>query len=299
MSNEPDPDAPNLRHVDPTDGDAYAIVGAPSSPRANHGPAGSLRQQLARHQALTPRTWTSIAIVPYMLTVLLLTGASMVLALTVSLIWFYIGALIALVGYGPLGWLKMTGRDVIVFDDAGNRLRRQIRSETKAAKVLSQLIGDGWHILPDRLLPDTGHRLPFLLVGPAGVIIVNVIPDSEPLRLDENGNLHAGHHNLGSWVDTRHWEIARTVQGLTAIDAGDVTVWAVALHDPIKEPFKPKVPTGHHIAGRMLVVIDIDYAATWVRDHGSPLPREYVALLAGNVEAAFPSAAEKDQTHDH
>lgn len=245
MVSNPDPESDrSFQHISAGDADAYPILGAPSGPRADYGPAGSLRQQLARHQALRARSWRPR-----------------------------------------------------FFDATSGRLRRKIRAELKASQVLAELVGEGWSILPDRLLPATGHRVPFLLVGPAGVAVISIIEDRKPLYFHE-GDLYSGYHNLSLWISTREWEMARTIQGLDDLGAGDVPVWLLALHDPDSNLLRPKIPTPVGSVGSYLSIRDVDQASIWVRDHASALSREYVAMLGGNVAAAFPPAAAKgEQLH--
>ncbi len=72
------------------------------------------------------------------------------------------GAVLGAASSWTRSWL--TGGPVV------RELRRQARRETKVARSLAPLESAGWTILHDRLV--AAHRVPHLLVGPVGVVLV-------------------------------------------------------------------------------------------------------------------------------
>lgn len=84
------------------------------------------------------------------------------------------------------------------------------------------LAGSSWVLLHDRLLPHTGHRVPFLAVGPSGVAVVAVLPAGPYLILDPYG-LRAGDDELvAGWLPTRMWEGQYLLQHLMATPTRDL-----------------------------------------------------------------------------
>jgi len=61
-----------------------------------------------------------------------------------------------------------TGR--LGYDPAARDLRRQARQETRVAAGLEALESAGWVLLHDRLV--AAHRVPHILIGPPGVVLV-------------------------------------------------------------------------------------------------------------------------------
>lgn len=82
---------------------------------------------------------------------------SAVLALVVAVVGVILGVGVAAV------WSWATRRPVI------RQLRRQARRETRVATSLAPLETAGWTVLHDRLV--AAHRVPYVLVGPAGVVV--------------------------------------------------------------------------------------------------------------------------------
>lgn len=68
---------------------------------------------------------------------------------------------------------------------ADAELRTQIRRERMLARELEGLTALGWRVLHDRFLPGGHHRVPHLVVGPAGVFVVTPLP-AGPLQLVGN-----------------------------------------------------------------------------------------------------------------
>lgn len=92
---------------------------------------------------------------------------------------------LGVVGWGVVGWgLSPTagvivGAAVALLSVVGRRcadgavvrqLRRQLRDEMRVARSLPPLESAGWTVLHDRLV--AAHRVPHILVGPPGVVLV-------------------------------------------------------------------------------------------------------------------------------
>lgn len=77
----------------------------------------------------------------------------------------------ALVG---VGWSWVTGGAVL------RRLRRQVRHEQRVARSLAPLESAGWTVLHDRLV--AAHRVPHVLIGPPGVVLVYDYRAGSPWR---------------------------------------------------------------------------------------------------------------------
>lgn len=84
-------------------------------------------------------------------------------------------------------------------------LRRQAQVEKRLAARLAVLEPEGWHLLHDRVLPGGEHRVPLLLVGPAGVLVVTPTPHAKALTI-RGRELWADALPLSPWFATRWWE---------------------------------------------------------------------------------------------
>lgn len=58
---------------------------------------------------------------------------------------------------------------------AERELQARGRMERRVASTLRAGLGPAWIVFADRLAPDTNHRLPILLVGPPGLVILDVV----------------------------------------------------------------------------------------------------------------------------
>lgn len=72
------------------------------------------------------------------------------------------GLVLGVAAAGAWSWL--TGGPIV------RQLRRQMRREIRVAKSLGPLESAGWTVLHDRLV--AAHRVPHVLIGPAGVVLV-------------------------------------------------------------------------------------------------------------------------------
>lgn len=292
---DPDDNRPSLEPepVSIGDPDAYPLLGLPAGERADGGVAGSLRQQLELHRAARPKSIVERLALPAaaVLTAAALT-AVVLSALMPASSWAGWVTLCALcVGLALMFSASKAARRLIQRDPTTQRLSAQIRREEQVAKRLQEFTVDGWQILADRLLPHTGHRIPFLLVGPAGVVLVNVIPTDHPLALF-NDVLYAREHDLTRWLATRRWEHTRVISEVGALGEPEIVTWNLVVHVPRVDPFKKKIPTWITGVDRV-AICDVDGIDHYIHDFAQAIPREYAAMLASKIEATFPPAAAK------
>lgn len=278
--------------------------------RVDRGVAGSLVQardrEVAQRRAERPplvrdwRTWAAVvlavvAAVFGVLTVRALLAADVTALL---LVWPTLLALPAAV------WCVAARYDR---GDVVRDLSVAIDRERRAARALDTLRGHGWTVLHDRLLVGTEHRVGHVLVGPAGVVIANVLPVEEELRL-EGGVLHTGDVPLADWFASRWWE-ANTMNAalMQALARWPWTgpVYPVAMYPGVATPrwwrmLQPprarKAPAGprHPAVYSRMTVREPERVRAWLTSLPSPLGRLAAAQLAAEVESACPPAAMKD-----
>ncbi len=182
-----------------------------------------------------------------------------------------------------------------------------IRREKRAGRELEKLRGLGWTVLHDRLIPGTEHRVPHLLVGPAGIIIASVAPSNDALRLSGT-TLYAGAMPLDEWFATRWWE-AETINAATA---AHLTAWSwegpvfplvVVDEQRYRAPRWTRALSarrneasvaGHPTAYARIAVRDVEQVRQWVTALPAPLGRITSAQLAGTLEDLCSFAATRD-----
>ncbi|GAA2036109.1 hypothetical protein GCM10009756_31000 [Pseudokineococcus marinus] len=278
--------------------------------RVDRGVAGSLIQtrdrELAQRRAERPavvrdwRAWAAVVLAVVAVVCGVLTARA-VLAVDPAALLLVWPVLLAL----PAGLWCVAAR----YDrgDVVRDLSVAIDRERRAARALDTLRGHGWTVMHDRLLVGTEHRVGHVLVGPAGVVIANVLPVEAPLRL-EGGVLLTGETPLVDWFSSRWWEAntmnAALMQRLSAwpwtgpvypvaMYPGAVTSrWSQVLQPPQTKK-TPAAPTHPAVYARM-TVREPERVRAWVTSLPSPLGRLAAAQLAAEVEAACPPAAMKD-----
>lgn len=127
------------------------------------------------------------------------------------------------------------------------RLREEARLEERVARQLA--LPPQWRLLSDRVLPGTEHRVPFLLVGPAGVLVASLLPRG-PYGEVDGGGLVAGEDELSPWIATRRWEASHLCERLMNSTegrftfSGPVYILALAVHPPAlaDPPLQPEPP---------------------------------------------------------
>lgn len=158
-------------------------------------------------------------------------------------------------------------------------LDRTIHHETRLAAQLEQLTAYGWTVLADRLVPGGEARVPFVLVGPAGVVIVTPAPAAGPWKTAHDEVFLEG-RPLGAWVQTRWWE-ATTVNDAIGAAAQDV-VFTGPTYPVIAVPSAQSgadIPN-HPRLINAIPVIPYRHIIQGILDLPAPLPREAAANLA-------------------
>jgi hypothetical protein len=283
MNEHDDTSGDELRSIDGDDPNAYQLLGGPSSPRADRGVAGSLRQELDRIRGLDPNRRRR----PYYVAGYVLAAAASIAISLGGLIadrtaLYVIGLLMCLVVAAslPIVTPRLFGAS------EEHRLCHQISKEKLLSKVLDDFTVQGWHVLHDRLVPDSAHRIPFLLVGGAGIFPVSIIEDPEPLMWNPDQDIvYTAKRGLVRWFQTRAWERDQLARGI----GGGVVVWPIAVHMPPKPVGLPV------ITSRGVALTNPATIGSWIRDHANTLSREQVALLAAQVEVLCPPAAARDE----
>ncbi len=143
---------------------AWDVIAA-DGPRQNPRPAQSLQvritRELDRRGGARPMVRT---LVPAGVAVII---ALLVIAVVGGAPYAVVGAASAGIVAGALmryRWAWVTGGPVV------RRWRRQVRHEQRIARSLAPLESAGWTVLHDRTV--AAHRVPHVLVGPPGVVLV-------------------------------------------------------------------------------------------------------------------------------
>jgi hypothetical protein len=137
------------------------------------GPGASLRARIAGETARARSR-------PLRPTILRSLAGGVAAAIATAILWALIAsphplwALPAASGVAAVVGFTLTlavlGRARVGYDRAVRDLRRQAREETRVAAGLEGLESAGWVLLHDRLV--AAHRVPHVLVGPPGVVLV-------------------------------------------------------------------------------------------------------------------------------
>lgn len=162
-------------------------------------------------------------------------------------------------------------------------LRSEARLEQRAASQLT--MPPRWRLVYDRVLPGTEHRVPFLLVGPAGVLVVAILP-AGPYGLIEGGGVTAGDGDLNIWVTTRRWEVRMLADHLANHRdghwqfAGPVYSLALHAHPPRSSPAGLMIEPPRIIEGLSAI-----RKPTACRDFLASLPSVLPAHVVDDLEA--------------
>lgn len=179
------PEVRSRRHVD-------LGVGGSLLEEADRIDAARTRPDLLRDPVLYACSLVALT-TAVAITLVLVQPWHLVLRLVVALIVAVVGALAFLMILGRRG--PRPEAEV---------LRKEARLEQRTADQLT--MPPRWRLLHDRVLPGTEHRVPFVLVGPAGVLIATIMP-AGPYGLIDGGGVTAGDGDLNVWVTTRRWEV--------------------------------------------------------------------------------------------
>lgn len=184
------------------------------------GVAGSLKQRLARLPKRRDRFWVMGAGVAFVLLGLLLAalafqghewGGGFGTLLVVA------GAATVYVGHTRLRELRTEA------------LRAQIKAEEELISTLESSLPDTWHVLPDRLLPGTETRLPAILVGPRGIVLVQLALDG-PYRETAEGWVGPNDSNADRLVE-EFWDCM--LQMMHTIETHEQFTFTEAAGQPI------------------------------------------------------------------
>lgn len=275
----------------------YRAVGG-----TDRGAGGSLRQEARRHRQLrslqrsrlrraTERLTPAAAVVAAATTIL-------TTLLPVSLAVTMLTALLLIVACGASAALWAP-------DAAERALYRQAHLERRVARRLRVLEGWGWTLLPDRRLPGGEHRVPLVLVGPAGIVLIAPLPVRGCWTVHDR-HLHIGDQPMNTWFTARRWEtdhLARAVPPtlgqwhdypvttMAIVHPGTVVARLLRWIRPAKTSRTGGEPPAHwmHVPVRRL-----DSAPGAVRALVAPLPRLVTAQLVAATEEICPPAAAAD-----
>ncbi|MFS0700262.1 hypothetical protein AB6N24_09850 [Cellulomonas sp. 179-A 4D5 NHS] len=289
----------------PPDWLAPRVASVPSRQRVDLGVAGSLRAARARERAARLarygpllRDWLTLAaLVAAVAAPLLL--ATMIYGLLIrepgDLRFLAFGILALLIG-APAAWRLGTRWGS---GPAEARLAAAIRVEKNLHWHLEHLRSEGWTVLADRLVPGTEARMPFVLIGPGGVVIVTPTPAWGPWQV-HNDEAYLQGRPTSEWVRTRWWE-ATQVQEALEVAAAHLD-WVGPTRMLIAVPPHPKAskraPTDvmqpHPRSIATIPVVSFHHLRDTLLDFPAPLPRELAANLAYIVEDICPPAGVRD-----
>lgn len=271
------------------------VPSVPQRDRVDLGPAGSLieaRRRLktarraarpAAHRSVTALGGFALSLVSLALIVVC------VIVLASDQSWaakaprFGFAATVAVVCAAGASVLLMrwtgTGR-------AGELLDRMISYERKLAPLLDELTAYGWTVLPDRLVPGGEARVPFILVGPAGIVVPTPVPALGSWTL-AGDVVRLNDRNMGSWVGTRWWE-AETIHN--AVAEASAGMYEGPTYPLIAVPDGPADKRNHPAMINRIPIVRYEHVISSVLDFPAPLPRETAMQLAITVEEVCPPA---------
>ncbi len=172
------------------------------TPTAPPGPGASLRARIAGETARARSR-------PLRPTVLRALGCGVAAGIIAAVLWALLASptplsvvltaagIAAVVGFILTLHPQVTGR--LAYDPSARDLRRQARQETRVAAGLEALESAGWVLLHDRLV--AAHRVPHILIGPPGVVLVYPYTAGAHARLRyQLRRVRVLAHSLLAWV---------------------------------------------------------------------------------------------------
>lgn len=280
------------------------VPGVPARDRVDLGPAGSLEAARDRNRT-TARLergplYRDLQRAPVV--VLAVVGAVLGAASYVSapepravLLAVLALALLAWTVREMWGW-RAAGRD--------EALERAISNEQTLAGVFAPLTRSGWTVLADRLVPGGEARMPFVLVGPAGVVVVTPTPAAGPWWVHPDGTAFLEGRAMMRWVATRMWEVHQVLDAMS-VDAGPYEFTGpvypiVAVPEEHVRRKKDRQDPGrisvHPRSIDNVPVVSYRHIAAAIGDLPAPLPREHAAGLALIAADKCPPAGIKSAT---
>ncbi|MQS17936.1 NERD domain-containing protein [Streptomyces kaniharaensis] len=162
----------------------------------------------------------------------------LVLAVLLGLPW-WLGLVLVLVVVGAVARR--------VYRPVGNSWTIGAAGERRTAQLLIPLQRDGWTALHDRAVPGSRANVDHLLIGPAGVLMVdtkNWQSSKSTLRID-GGRLFYGKYDQSKTLRTAAWEAEQTsralgvpVRALVAVHGASVPGGVVMLENVTVVPAK-------------------------------------------------------------
>ncbi|WP_336921019.1 UvrD-helicase domain-containing protein [Aquipuribacter sp. SD81] len=152
------------------------------------------------------------------------------------------------------------------------------RGEVSVAATLHALEGYGWRVLADRQWPRSAANIDLLLVGPGGVVVVDVKRWAEP-RV-EAGRLYRGDADETPMLTA----LLDTAAGVVADALGDLGYAPAAVA-------VAAVLAGHRLPATEVsgaVVVGEAEVAPWLLRRGRRLATRDVDRVVGHLETAFP-----------
>jgi len=158
--------------------------------------------------------------------------------------------------------------------------RRGAAGERRTARVLVPLERQGWAVLHDLAVPDSGANLDHLVIGPGGVFVVDSKQYRGRLEVDPTGRLWHGRYPLAPTLRAVSFEADRAAQVLAD---PQVVVPIVAVHG-LQVPWGKVVIDG-------VPVVPARRLPSMLRALPVVLGPERVAVLADRARVRFRAAA--------
>jgi hypothetical protein len=187
--------------------------------RASVGsPGASAHAEYRRRRAAERASWTHG--LPWRAGVVLAAGVAA--GLLAAQVAADLAGLLAVVAAAGLGW-RLRFRP-----SADTRAwRRGAAGERRTARLLAPLERRGWAVLHDLAIPGTQANIDHLIIGPAGMLVIDSKQYRGRLRLDRYGMVWHGRHLLVSALRTVLWEADQADEVLGIADIQVAAVVAV------------------------------------------------------------------------
>jgi hypothetical protein len=160
--------------------------------------------------------------------------------------------------------------------------RRGAAGERRTARLLDPLQQEGWEVLHDLALPGSRANLDHLVIGPAGVFVIDSKQYRGRLQLDPSGRPWHGRYPLTPALRAVSLEADQAAQVLTDPDV--VVVPVMAVHGT-------RVPRGKVVTDGVPVV-PARRLPSMLRELPAVLGPERVASLADQARVRFHAAAQ-------
>jgi hypothetical protein len=159
--------------------------------------------------------------------------------------------------------------------------RRGAAGERRTARLLGPLQQEGWAVLHDLAVPGSRANLDHLVIGPAGVFVIDSKQYRGRLQLDPSGRLWHGRYPLAPALRALSFEADQAAQVLTDPDV--VVVPVMAVHGT-------QVPWGK-VVMEGVPMVPARRLPSMLRELPAVLGPERVASLADQARVRFHAAA--------